>query len=68
MWLNLIPVRHARHIILTLKCRNIQNFIVVDFAGLVKMINAVGGVDLCIPQDVDDPYTSLQLIDGSWSG
>lgn len=43
---------------------NIQNFIVVDFAGLVKMINAVGGVDLCIPQDVDDPYTSLQLTKG----
>ena len=28
------------------------------------MINAVGGVDLCIPQDVDDPYTSLQLTKG----
>lgn len=43
---------------------NIQNFIVVDFAGLVKMVDAVGGVDLCIPQDVDDPYTSLQLTKG----
>mgnify|MGYP007027474482 CR=1 FL=1 len=25
------------------------------------MINAVGGVDLCIPQESTDPYTSLQL-------
>ena len=43
---------------------NIQNFIVVDFAGLVKMIDAVGGVDLCIPQNVDDPYTGLKLDKG----
>lgn len=43
---------------------SIQNFIVVDFAGLVKMIDAVGGVDLCIPQNVNDPYTVLKLDKG----
>ena len=43
---------------------SIQNFIVVDFAGLVKMIDAVGGVDLCIPQNIDDPYTGLKLEKG----
>ena len=43
---------------------NIQNFIVVDFAGLVKMIDSVGGVDLCIPQNVNDPYTGLNLDKG----
>ena len=43
---------------------NIQNFIVVDFAGLVKMIDSVGGVDLCIPQNVNDPYTGLNSRQG----
>ncbi len=43
---------------------DIQNFIVVDFAGLVKMVNAIGGVDLCVSQDIDDPYTGLQLTKG----
>ena len=43
---------------------NIQNFIVVDFAGLVKMIDAIGGVDICVPQDIDDPYSTLQLSKG----
>ena len=43
---------------------NIQNFIVVDFAGLVKMIDAIGRVDICVPQDIDDPYSTLQLSKG----
>jgi LCP family protein required for cell wall assembly len=39
-------------------------FVVADFAGLVKMIDAVGGVDMCIPQDVKDKYTGLALTKG----
>ncbi|NEG55702.1 LCP family protein [Bifidobacterium platyrrhinorum] len=43
---------------------NIQNFIVVDFNGLKNMIDAVNGVDLCIPSDVEDPYTNTNLSKG----
>jgi len=43
---------------------NIQNFIVVDFNGLKDMINAIGGVKICIPSDVKDPYTGLNLAKG----
>jgi LCP family protein required for cell wall assembly len=39
-------------------------FVVADFQGLKKMIDAVGGVTLCIPQNVDDNYTGLKLTKG----
>src|SRR5918997_5584296 len=29
-----------------------QGFIVIDFAGFQTMINALGGVEMCIPQDI----------------
>lgn len=43
---------------------DIQNFIVVDFNGLKNMIDAINGVDLCIPADVEDPYTNTYLTKG----
>ncbi|MCI1914551.1 MAG: LCP family protein [Bifidobacteriaceae bacterium] len=43
---------------------NLSLFMVADFQGLKKMIDAVGGVDLCIPQDVSDNYTGLKLSKG----
>ncbi|MBT1175786.1 LCP family protein [Bifidobacterium sp. LC6] len=43
---------------------NIQQFMVVDFGGLVNMINAVGGVDVCIPTPMQDDYTGLNLAQG----
>ncbi|MBT1180514.1 LCP family protein [Bifidobacterium sp. CP2] len=43
---------------------DIQNFIVVDFNGLKTMIDAVDGVDLCIPSDVNDPNTGVDLAKG----
>ena len=43
---------------------SIQNFIVVDFAGLRDMIDAIGGVSICIPVDTKDSYTSLNLSKG----
>lgn len=40
-------------------------FVVVDFQGLKTMIDAIGGVDLCIPQNVSDPNnTGLKLEKG----
>lgn len=43
---------------------NINNFIVVDFQGLRNMIDALGGVDICIPTDINDSYTGLNLTRG----
>lgn len=39
----------------------LDQFIVVDFGGLREMINAVGGVNICIPLPIYDPYTQLRL-------
>lgn len=39
----------------------ISNFVVVDFAGLKSMIDAIGGVDLCLPTYVFDGYTGINL-------
>lgn len=43
---------------------NIQNFIVVDFNGLKSMIDAIGGVDICVPARTYDGYTGVNLDQG----
>ncbi len=43
---------------------NIQHFAVVDFQGLKNMIDALGGVDICIPVDLYDTKTKLNLSKG----
>ena len=43
---------------------DIQNFVVVDFNGLKSMIDAIGGVDICIPTDLTDSKTHLNLTKG----
>ena len=40
---------------------DIQEVVVVDFQGLSSMIDALGGVDICIPFDTQDTYTGLDL-------
>lgn len=40
---------------------NITDFIVADFSGLSDMINAIGGVTLCIPVNTRDYYTGVNL-------
>lgn len=42
----------------------LEHFIVVDFQGLQGMINAIGGVNVCLPTDVKDGYTGLDLKQG----
>ncbi|ADG75273.1 cell envelope-related transcriptional attenuator [Cellulomonas flavigena DSM 20109] len=42
----------------------IDNVVVVDFAGFQNMINAIGGVPMCIERDVYDKYTGLNLTAG----
>ena len=43
---------------------NIQHFAIVDFQGLKNMIDALGGVDICIPVDLYDTKTKLNLSKG----
>ena len=42
----------------------INDFIEVNFLGFVKVIDALGGVNICLPQTVDDPYSGLHLSAG----
>ena len=39
----------------------INDFIEVNFLGFVKVINALDGVNICLPQAVDDPDSGLHL-------
>lgn len=43
---------------------DIRYFAVVDFQGLKNMIDALGGVDICIPVDLYDKTTKLDLKQG----
>lgn len=43
----------------------INHFLVIDFAGVVTMSDAVGGVDVCVNKDVYDTYSHLKLAKGS---
>ena len=43
---------------------DITQSVVVDFAGLSKMVDAIGGVDICVPAKVDDVNTNLRLDPG----
>jgi len=40
---------------------SIDHYIEVNFFGFVKMVNAVGGVDVCTPKAINDPKSGLQL-------
>jgi LCP family protein required for cell wall assembly len=42
----------------------INDFIEVNFLGFVKVIDALGGVSICLPQAVDDPDSGLRLTAG----
>jgi anionic cell wall polymer biosynthesis LytR-Cps2A-Psr (LCP) family protein len=40
----------------------INDYAEVDFLGFVKVIDALGGVDICLPTAVDDSYSGLARI------
>jgi len=42
----------------------ITDFVVVDFAGFINVVDALGGVAMFIPEDVDDAASDLQLEQG----
>ena len=39
----------------------INDFIEVNFLGFIKVIDALGGVSICLPYAVNDPYSGLRL-------
>lgn len=43
---------------------DIQFAAMVKFLGVIEMSNAVGGVEVCVEQPIDDPYLGLQLDPG----
>lgn len=43
---------------------DIEQYAVVDFAGMKNVIDSLGGVELCVPAAVDDQYTGLELSPG----
>jgi LCP family protein required for cell wall assembly len=43
---------------------SINDYVEVDFLGFVKVIDALGGVNICLPQAVDDSYSGLRLSAG----
>lgn len=43
----------------------INHFVVVDFAGFTNMIDAIGGVEMCIPNDMSAPKAGLYLSAGN---
>lgn len=43
---------------------DIDQYAVVDFAGMKNVIDSLSGVELCVPAAVDDQYTGLKLSPG----
>jgi LCP family protein required for cell wall assembly len=43
---------------------HIDHFIQVDFSGFKRMVDALGGVELCLPKAIDDPKSHLKLAAG----
>ena len=43
----------------------IDHFAVVNFEGFQSMVDALGGVDICVKEDVSDPKTHLDLKAGT---
>lgn len=40
---------------------HIDHYVKIDFAGFKKVVDALGGVEICVPQPVDDPRADLYL-------
>lgn len=43
---------------------DINNFMMVDFRGFKRIVDAVGGVEICLEKPVDDPLSGLKLSKG----
>ncbi len=45
---------------------HIDHFVVVDFAGFKKMVDALGGVEVCVPEEVNDDVGNIYLPQGTY--
>ena len=43
----------------------VDHFVVVDFAGFEDMVDAIGGVEVCIPEDISDPAHGINIQAGT---
>ncbi|WP_435278233.1 LCP family protein [Rhodococcus yananensis] len=43
---------------------HIDHYAEIGFGGFASIVDAVGGVDVCVPYDIDDPLAGLQLSAG----
>jgi LCP family protein required for cell wall assembly len=50
-------IEHTTHVF-------IDHYVVIDFAGFISMINALGGVPICIPQAINSPEAGLKVSAG----
>ncbi|WP_461002212.1 LCP family protein [Streptomonospora sediminis] len=45
----------------------IDHYVEVDFGGFVKMVDALGGIKVCLPEPINDPKAHLQMEAGTHS-
>ncbi|NMR20854.1 LCP family protein [Cellulomonas fimi] len=43
----------------------VDDFVVIDFAGFIRMVDALGGVPMCVPEKMEDAEAGLSLEAGS---
>jgi LCP family protein required for cell wall assembly len=43
---------------------DLHNFMLVDFNGFKKIVDAIGGVEICLTSDVNDPLSGLKMSKG----
>lgn len=43
----------------------VDHFVVVDFAGFKDMVDAIDGVEVCIPEDIEDPAHGISIPAGT---
>jgi LCP family protein required for cell wall assembly len=43
-----------------------DHYVVVDFNGFKKMVDALGGVQVCVPETVDDPQSDIHFSPGTY--
>ncbi len=43
---------------------HIDHYVEVDFSGFKRVVNALGGVEICVPRPIDDPKAELHLRKG----
>ncbi len=43
---------------------HVDNYVEIGFAGIVKLTNAVGGIEACFDRDIDDANSGLKVSEG----